>query len=79
MIQIKEEKIAKMMFDIWQKSNDLKNPVMVSDYIGKETHKVKNLSLSGVSKRFNRRSFIVGIGCGMAMGLSIALIILNVF
>lgn len=44
-----------------------------------EIQKVKNLSLSGVSKRFNRRSFIVGVGCGMAIGLSVALIILNVF
>ena len=37
------------------------------------------LNLGGVRKRFNARSFIVGIGCGMAIGLSIALIILNVF
>jgi len=33
MIQIKEEKIAEMMFDIWHESNNLKNPVMVGEYI----------------------------------------------
>jgi hypothetical protein len=33
MIQIKEEKIAEMMFDIWHNSDSLKNPVMVGEYI----------------------------------------------
>ena len=37
------------------------------------------LTLYGVSKHFNRLSFVVGVGCGMAIGLSVALIILNVF
>jgi hypothetical protein len=42
-------------------------------------HEQKQLYIHVVSKRFNTRSFIIGIGCGMAIGLSIALIILNVF
>ena len=33
MIQIEEEKIAEMMFDIWHNSDSLKNPVIVSEYI----------------------------------------------
>lgn len=51
MIQIKKEKITELMFDIWKKSNDLKNPVIVSEYIEKELSKVKNLDISGVIKR----------------------------
>ena len=33
MIQIEEVKIAELMFDIWHNSNDLKNPVVVGEYI----------------------------------------------
>ena len=51
MIQIKEEKIAELMFDIWHKSNDLKNPVMVGKYIAEEITKVKNLAIHNVVKR----------------------------
>jgi hypothetical protein len=36
MIQIEEEKIATLMFNIWHKSNTLKNPVEVGEYIAKE-------------------------------------------
>ena len=50
MIQIKEEKIAELMFDIWHKSNDLKNPVMVSNYITKELDKVKNIAVTPCCK-----------------------------
>lgn len=35
------------------------------------------LGLDNVSKRFSIRSFIVGIGCGMVLGLMLALIIIN--
>ena len=51
MIQIKEEKIAELMFDIWHKSNDLKNPVMVGEYIAEELTKVKNLAIPVVGWR----------------------------
>jgi hypothetical protein len=37
-----------------------------------------NEDIANVSKRFSTRSFIVGIGCGMALGLMLALIIINV-
>jgi len=33
MINIKKEKIAELMFDIWYESDNLKNPVMVGEYI----------------------------------------------
>lgn len=33
MIQIEEEIIAELMFDIWHNSDSLKNPVMVGEYI----------------------------------------------
>jgi len=36
MVQIEEEKIAELMFDIWHNSNDLKNPVMAGEYIAKK-------------------------------------------
>lgn len=49
MIQIKEEKITELMFGIWRKSNDLKNPVMVGEYITKEIVKVKNLTIHDVN------------------------------
>jgi hypothetical protein len=52
MIQLEEKELAKLMFDIWQNSNDLKNPVMVSNYIDNEIIKVKNLALSGVVKSY---------------------------
>lgn len=39
---------------------------------------VKNLIIYIVSKRFSARSFIIGIGCGMALGLMLAIIIINV-
>jgi len=48
MITIKEEKIAELMFDIWHKSNDLKNPVMVGEYIAEKLTKVKNLAIHDV-------------------------------
>lgn len=48
MITIKEEKIAELMFDIWHKSNDLKNPVIVGEYIAEELNKVKNLPIQRV-------------------------------
>ena len=35
------------------------------------------LSIPGVSKRFSTRSFIIGIGCGMTLGLMLAIIIVN--
>lgn len=40
-LTISERKITELMFDIWQKSNELKNPVIVSDYIKKELNKIK--------------------------------------
>jgi len=39
---------------------------------------MSNEDIANVSKRFSTRSFIVGIGCGMALGLMLALIIINV-
>lgn len=36
------------------------------------------LSIPLVSKRFSTRSFIIGIGCGMTLGLMLAIIIVNV-
>jgi len=42
MITIKEEKIAEMMFDIWQESNKLKNPVMVGEYIANKVKEAIN-------------------------------------
>lgn len=33
MIQIEEQKVAEMMFDIWHNSDDLKNPIAVGEYI----------------------------------------------
>jgi len=36
------------------------------------------LSIPVVSKRFSTRSFTVGVGCGMLLGLMLALIIINV-
>tara|TARA_R110000744_G_scaffold148351_2_gene261410 strand:- start:20900 stop:21136 length:237 start_codon:yes stop_codon:yes gene_type:complete len=38
----------------------------------------KQFSLQGVSQRFSTRSFIIGIGCGMTLGLMLAIIIINV-
>jgi hypothetical protein len=38
----KEEKIAEMMFDIWQESNKLKNPVMVGEYIANKLKEAIN-------------------------------------
>lgn len=40
MIQIEEEKIAELMFDIWYNSKDLKNPVMVGEYIANKLKEV---------------------------------------
>jgi hypothetical protein len=51
MIQLKESELARIMFDIWRKSDDLTNLVMASDYIRNEVLKVKNLSLSSATKR----------------------------
>ena len=42
MIEIKEEKIAEMMFDIWHESNNLKNPVMVGEYIANKLKEAIN-------------------------------------
>ena len=44
----------------------------------KENQAKNNEVLDLVSKRFSTRSFIVGIGCGMVLGLMLALIIINV-
>jgi len=40
---------------------------------------MSNENIANVSKRFSTRSFIVGIGCGMVLGLMLAIIIINVF
>jgi|AntAceMinimDraft_17_1070374.scaffolds.fasta_scaffold884828_1 hypothetical protein len=42
MIQIEEEKIAELMFDIWHNSDKLKNPVMVGEYIVKKLAHLEN-------------------------------------
>jgi hypothetical protein len=42
MIQIEEEKIAEMMFDIWHNSDSLKNPVMVGEYIANKLKEAIN-------------------------------------
>lgn len=42
MVKIKEEKIAELMFDIWHNSRELKNPVMVGEYISKKLKEVIN-------------------------------------
>ena len=39
---------------------------------------VKNLIIYIVSNHFSTRSFIIGIGCGIALGLMLAIIIINV-
>ena len=36
------------------------------------------LTLTDVSTRFSTRSFIIGCGCGMTLGLMLAIIIINV-
>jgi len=36
------------------------------------------LSIPVVSKRFSTRSFIIGIGCGITLGLMLAIIVINV-
>jgi hypothetical protein len=38
----------------------------------------KQCDIHVFSKRFSTRSFIIGIGCGMALGLMLAIIIINV-
>tara|TARA_R110000772_G_scaffold44923_1_gene103138 strand:- start:633 stop:887 length:255 start_codon:yes stop_codon:yes gene_type:complete len=48
MIQIKEEKIFELMFDIWHKSDILENPVVVGKYIAEELKQVKNLAIHDV-------------------------------
>ena len=55
MIQIKEEKIFELMFDIWHKSDILENPVVVGKYIAEELSKVKNLAIQGVVSSSNMR------------------------
>lgn len=42
MITIKEEKIAEMMFDIWNESDKLKNTVMVGEYIANKLKQAIN-------------------------------------
>jgi cellobiose-specific phosphotransferase system component IIC len=39
---------------------------------------VKKLIIPDVSTRFSTRSFIIGCGCGMTLGLMLAIIIINV-
>lgn len=40
MVQIEEEKIVELMFDIWYNSKDLKNPIMVGEYIANKLREV---------------------------------------
>ena len=42
MIEIKKEKIAEMMFGIWHESDNLKNPVMVGEYIANKIKEAIN-------------------------------------
>jgi len=39
---------------------------------------MSNENIANVSKRFSTRSFIIGIGCGITLGLMLALILINV-
>jgi len=56
MIQIKEEKIAEMMFDIWHNSNSLENPVMVGEYIANKLKEAITVTRSSLQlKTENKR------------------------
>jgi hypothetical protein len=50
MSQIKVEKIAQLMFDVWSKSNNLINPVMAGEYISKELSKAINTTILSVAE-----------------------------
>ena len=69
---------------IKSKQNDvLLNDYTLQDMIWFMTEFAKQevseqLLIQRVSKRFSTRSFIIGIGCGMTLGLMLAIIVINV-
>lgn len=68
MIQIEEEKIAEMMFDIWHNSESLKNPVMVGEYIANKLKEAITVTrcCEGLPKTnctLNRQTCGKGSGC----------------